>query len=286
MTAALKLPSMPHLGSHIDEQGRRIGIVFDEPDHSYHSVRAFSYSFSKEFRKSPMHGKAYFTRTWESSSDRELFKAVHLMALEETTSRIAIVDGVRRGAVKTEVEALQAQGKIVLKPDAYEEAKAISAAIRGHALAGLILKNSICEVSLYWMQDGIYCKARPDIISITEHGIVLGDLKNFGDCSRNGLINYQISQNAYHLQQAFYSKGIEAILGKPPIKKFWTFVETKAPHGVRLFNCTDAMCERGWAEYEAMLPRYKQCLETDNWPGYDEAEVDADLPLHAWAIED
>lgn len=270
-------------GNSVDSEGRRLGLFLDLPEADYHAVKAFSYSGSKEFSKSPEHFRAYLEKEWEIDPDREKYKAVHLLALEENPSKIAVIDGVWRGAVKESVQLLQRQGKVVLKPDALKDAQEISAKIRAHSLAGLILANSLCEVSIFWMEMGVYCKARIDILSITEQGVCLGDLKNFGDISREELVGSQIARNKYNWQMAFYSRAIEAAFGAPPIKRYWIFVEDKKPFGVKVRNCTDPMTEAGWLGLQGLLPQYKECLENDVWPGYAEDEADAGMP--DWAFQ-
>jgi hypothetical protein len=265
-------------GNFVDKEGRLMGLFLDMPEADYHKVKAFSYSFSKEFSKSPEHGQAYLRKEWEIDPDREKYKAVHLLALEENPSRIIVRDGVWRGALKEEVLQLQKLGRIVLKADALEDARKISEKIRSHSLAGLILENSLCEVSIFFMWNGVYCKSRIDILSITEMGICLGDLKNFGDLSSEELMGYQIGKLKYNWQMAFYDEAIFSAFGTRPIKRYWIFVEDKDPHGVKVRNCTDAMVEAGRLVFESLLPKYKQCLEDDIWPGYAEDEADAGMP--------
>lgn len=276
MTAATKL-ELPQ-GFVCPETGRRLGLFLDLPEADYHAVKAFSYSGSKEFAKSPAHFKAYGEKEWEIDPDREKYKAVHRLCLEEKSSKIVVKDGVWRGELKAEVQKLQRAGNIVLKADALEDAKTIARKIREHSLAGLILSHSLCEVSLFWMEEGVYCKARIDILSVTDAGICLGDLKNFGDISGEELIGYQIGRNKYNWQMAFYSRAIEAVFGYPPIKRYWIFVEDKEPFGVKVRNCTDAMSEAGWLGLSQLLPRFKECLEDDVWPCYAEDEADAGMP--------
>jgi hypothetical protein len=267
------------------QNDRPMGFFPNMPEAEYHAVKAFSYSGSKEFAKSPAHFKAYGAREWEPDADREKFKAVHLLCLEpDTQSRIVVKDGTWAGKVKAEVQELQKQGFIVLKQKALEEAKNIAETVRSHSLAGLILSQSLPEVSLFWDEDGVYCKARIDILSITAHGIVLGDLKNFGSLASEHLIGYQIAQNRYHWQMAFYGRGIEKVFGAPPIKRYWVFVEEKAPHGIKIRNCNDAASEAGWLAISQMLPRYQECLEDEVWPSYKEDEEDADLPDFAFQV--
>jgi hypothetical protein len=270
-------------GNGVDEHGRPLGLFLDMPESDYHRVKAFSYSFSKEFSKSPAHGQAYLKKDWEIDPDREKYKAVHLLALEDNPSRIIVRDGVWRGALKDEVIGLQKIGRVVLKSEALEDAKTIAHKIRSHSLAGLVLQNSLCEVSIFWMENGVYCKARIDILSVTDAGICLGDLKNFGDISREELIGYQIARNKYNWQMAFYSRAIKAVFKQDPIKRYWIFVEDKAPFGVKVRNCTDPMAEAGWLGLEPLLPQFAECLESDVWPSYAEDEADAGMP--DWAFQ-
>lgn len=263
-----------------DEQGRLMGLHLNLPEAEYHAVKAFSYSGSKEFARSPEHFKAYLNKEWEVDPDREKFKAVHLLCLEpELHDRLVVVDGVWRGKVKEQVQELQKQGKIVLKPDAKEEAETIASRMKAHSVAGPVLSKSICEVSIFWIEDGVYCKCRIDILAIVPgYGICLIDLKNFGDLSSEGLIGYQIGEKKYFMQMAWYSRAIEVVFGEAPKKVSWFFVEAKPPHGIKIRTCGHALLEPGWIAISSMLPSYKECLENDVWPGYAEDEQDAGMP--------
>jgi hypothetical protein len=264
---------------YIDEQGRRIGLFLDLPEAEYHTVKAFSYSFAKAFGKSPAHGQAYLNKKWEIDPDREKFKAVHLLCLEpELHARIEVRDGTWRDKLKEEVQNLQRSGKIVLKSKDLEEAKKIAAKVKAHSIAGPVISNALCEVSIFWIEDGVYCKARIDILWITPAGIVLADLKNFGDLSSEGLIGYQIGDKRYFWQMAFYARAIEMVFGEKPLKMHWFFVEDSEPHGVKVRNCTEAQYEAGWLAMGSLLPKYRECLEEDVWPCYEEEDQDAGMP--------
>jgi hypothetical protein len=262
-----------------------MGAFFDMSEATYHEVKdAFSYSLSKEFRRSPEHALTYQSKEWEVNEDREIFKAVHLLCLEpELQERIVIKDGTWSGALKKEVQELQAKGCIVLKQKGFDKAKAISEKVLNHGLAGLILKNSQAEVSLFWEEDGCFCKARVDVLAFTAHGIVLADLKNFGDLSNEHLIGSQIARMNYIDQMAWYARGIEQIFGQAPFKRVWIFAEDKLPHAVKVRECDDAMMEAGWLSMSQYIPKFKQCQEDNVWPSYPEDEAVAKVP--DWAFE-
>ena len=265
-----------------------LGVFYNMPEGEYHSVKALSYSGMKELRRSPAHFQAYLNKEWEVDSDREKYKAVHVLCLEpEMHSKIVIKDGTWARALKDEVIALQKEGKLVLKSEKYEEAKNIAAHVMNHPIAGNFFRSSKPEVSLFWVDDrtGAYCKARIDALYVPENendDIHLGDLKNFGDLSGEGLINYQITERLYHWQMYFYSKGIKAIFGKAPKLVQWTFVEEKAPHGVKVRMCTDAMLERAGNDIEPLIEKYAECSADDVWPGYEDDALDADLTSYGW----
>jgi predicted RNA-binding protein YlqC (UPF0109 family) len=277
MTANLKQ------AGYIDELGRPMGMFLNMPEAEYHAVKAFSYSGSKQLRKSPAHFKAYLEKEWEIDPDREKFKAVHLLTLEpEHHSRIVVKDGRWAGALKKEVQALQAEGKIVLKQDGLDDAKAITASIKAHELANNILSRSLSEVSFFAIINGVYCKGRIDIFYVDEIDLIIGDLKNYGDLSKERNIHTFIHDNVYYWQMYFYSLLIEAVLGRKPTNHYWFLVEDKPPHGVKVRVCTDAMLDLAAIEMEPLFETYKECTETNNWPCYEQKPETAGLPSYAW----
>lgn len=269
-----------------DDQGRPFGLFLNMPEAEYHAVKAFSYSGSKQIQKSPAHFQAYLKKEWEVSPDREKFKAVHLLTLEEDQhSRIVVKDGRWAGAVKDEVIALQKEGKLVLKPDAYEDAKAISAALKTHELAGKILSRSVSEVSLFAVIDGVYCKGRIDSLYVDEADIFVGDLKNFGDLSRERLISQFIHDNRFYWQMYFYGLLVEAVFERKVTNNYWFLAEDKPPHGVKVRTCSDAMIELAAQELNPLIQIYKECTEKNNWPCYTGGAEAGGLPSYAWEQE-
>jgi hypothetical protein len=270
-----------------DDQGRPFGLFLNMPEAEYHAVKAFSFSGSKHFARSPAHFQAYLRKEWEVNPEREKFKAVHLLTLEaeEEHSRIAVKDGRWAGAVKDEVIALQKEGKLVLKPDAFEEAKAISASLKCHELAGKILSRSMSEVSVFAMIDGVYCKGRIDSLYVDPTDIFIGDLKNFGDLSRERLIAQFIHDKKFYWQMYFYTLLIEAVFEREVTNHYWFFVEDSDPHGVKVRNYTDAMEELAAQEMNPLIDLYKKCTENNNWPSYTGGAEPAGLPSYAWENE-
>lgn len=284
MTTNKVIPGLDTLPKgYFDEQGRRMGLWLNLPESEYFPIFAFSFSGSKALQRSPMHFQNYLKKEYKIDPDREKFKAVHVLNLEpEAHNRIVVKDGKWAGDLKKEVYELKSKGFIVLKKDDHEEAKAITECMKAHSLASAILSNSLCEVSIFWVQDGIYCKCRIDVLSITEHGICLGDLKNYGDLSNEYLLGDHIGKQKYNWQMAHYSNGIRSVFGQDPIKRYWIFVEDKSDdgvnHGIKVRNCPDALVDAGEASLAPLRLLFKECTEKNEWPGYSEEESDAGMP--------
>lgn len=254
------------------------------PDSVYRSFKAFNYSGLKEFKKSPAHYKAYLEKEHVVDPDLEIYKAVHLMTLEDPSAqnRIVIKDGRWAGALKEEVQSLQSEGYIVLKQDGYDEAKNISASIKSHPLAADLLGASLGEVSIFWLDKHTNCplKARVDILTLKDGEIYLGDLKNFTGLHDEEFIGQQVVRQNYMMQMALYAQGIEAVLGKYPKFIYWVFIEPVKPYGCKIrragmdhvFNASKAFIEH--------FRRYLECSESNTWPCYDIEDAPLLLPAY------
>lgn len=267
---------------------RPMGVFLDMPEAEYHAVKAFSYSGAKEFFKSPAHFQAYQRKEWEVDPDREKFKAVHLLCLEEhRRENLVVRDGVWRDKLKAEVQELQKAGKLVLKQKDLDDANVIAEKIKAHALAGAILSssNTYTEVSLFWIDErtGVYCKARIDSLTVDDE-LTLGDLKNFGSLANDHVLWKQITDSKYHWQMAHYDDGLFAVFKQRAKDKFWIFVEDKDPFGIKVRTCTDPMIERAKVDLDPLLPRFKECEEDKVWPCYPEEAEPANLTKFGWEV--
>lgn len=274
---------MDNLFKHtIDAQGRIIGAVLNMPEDDYFAIDAFSYTGATDFSISAAHFQARKNKPRKLNPSREKYKAAHLLTLEkEQRERLVIVDGDWRGKVKDEVTALKRQGKIVVKQAAYEDAIGIATAIMKNKKAGEIIIKSHCEVSLFWIRDGVYCRCRIDALAFTPEGIWITDLKNFSELHNERLLTYHINEEKYHWQMAFYGEGVRAVFGSNPSRYRWIFVEEDAPHTVRVKNCPDALIQVG-AQIFTYIPQFKECMATNEWPVKEYEEDDAGLPAYAF----
>ena len=258
------------------------GFILNMPESEYFKAEEFSYSASKEFMKSPAHYQAYLTKEHETDPEQEMFKAVQLRCLEaDKANRIVTVDGRWAGKVKEEVLARKADGYIVLKPEALDRAREIAASVQANPDAMGLLQNSYNEVSLFWIDPstGVKCKGRLDILSRTDKGYEIVDLKNLSQLHNEEMITNQVMRMQYAHQMAFYSIGFNALTGDMPVSCSWIFVEDEKPYGVKVRSCPFTLVNDNWMSYiSTIIPKYKECLFSNQWPLYETGRKDIQLP--------
>lgn len=103
------------------------------------------------------------------------------------------------------------------------------------------------------------------------------DLKKTQD-ARPGPFGRAIDNYGYHMSVAFYMdvwywETGERITDMPLIA-----IEEKSPHAVVLHRLPDDWIQQGRYEYQQAIRIYADCLEKDEWPGYDEQECVAEMP--------
>lgn len=269
---------------------RPVGVFLNLEEAKYHSIKAFSYSYSKEFAKSPAHGQAYLAKEHRIDPDREFFKAVHYLTLEgDATDKIVIQDGTWSQKIKQDVIApLKAQGKLVLKQDDYEAALKVSASLKANQKVKALIDCCMPEVSIFWTDHatGVYCKARLDMVGTFNGEMVLADLKSFTDLHNEKLMGYQVLNQSYHHQMAFYSMAINAIWGKFPKHLRWIFCEDKPPFANKIRTCPESLMNEGWIAMTKLLSSYKSCQEFNSWPAFEEDEKELELPGKKPELED
>lgn len=164
----------------------------------------------------------------------------------------------------------EAEDRIVLDLDEYEDILSISNNIKTHDTASLLIGGAVCEKELYWVdpETGVKCKCKPDIINRT----VVADLKTANDISLRGIRN-AIFKYGYAVQAAMIREGMKANnMGE--MSSFWLIVaEKNAPFTITTYKLGEDFIEFGIIEFRRLLGIYKECLEENIWPGPKSCEI-------------
>jgi hypothetical protein len=189
-------------------------------------------------------------------------------------------------AVKAEVAAIRAEGKVPLKTAELEQVQAMAAAIHQHPLAGPLFTpgSGAPEQSLYWADPdtGVMCRARPDWLKQMPGLTLCVDYKSAADANPDA-VSKAIADYGYHQQDPWYLDGIRAVLDKPA--RFIFVVQSKtAPYLITVRELSEADRAIGRAKNQRALRLYAECERTGHWPDWTGDTPDIPyISLPTWA---
>lgn len=220
----------------------------------------------------------------EQSTKFDLGEAAHALLLEGRDNIVVVdADDWRTKSAQAARDAAYAEGQTPLLAAQYEAALSmVSAAqqfISTTALAG-IFERGLPERSVLWNDDGIWCRARPDLLDV-EHKICL-DYKSTGADGPGEWMRRYMLQNGYDTQRAHYLQGLRTI-GLGEFRFLFMVQETHAPYMCYLVECDGSMAELGEHKMVRARRMWRECLSQNLWPGYSTQVYQAPAP--AWAIE-
>jgi ribosomal protein L18 len=252
----------------------------------YSKLDAVNASFLCDLARSPAYAKFRKEKPAEANC-LDLGRLAHVAILEPDRFAAEYASGpevdLRTKAGKAEwQEALDAaDGRELIRKSQYDLIAAMRAACLAHpAAAAVLVAGGLTEATITWDRDGIACKARPDRVSMLGTINAVIDLKT----TRNAApaeFGRSIYQYKYHARMAWYVDACREA-GIDVMAAVVVAVESEAPHGVAVYRIDDASIQRGRDEMTLLFDLYKNCVETNRWPGYPEEIIDVGLP--AWAL--
>ncbi len=230
--------------------------------------------------------KTLATRTpahWKWESEHPVHKDVydigtvaHSLILEDDTSGVVIVDAANwltKDAKAAKIEARDA-GKIALLPKEYAPIVAMRDAVMAHPLARLAFTGHRAEQSVFWDEGGQMFKCRPDA---WKDGLLV-DLKTTRNAEPRefGRTAHTLG---YHQSAAHYMDGVEVATGER-LPFAFVLVEKEPPYLVSVVELNEDALDIGRRLNDKAKATYRECFETDSWPGYPTTEP---IALPAWA---
>jgi hypothetical protein len=241
--------------------------------------------------KSPLHAwmghPALNPKHVEYTSDSfDIGTAAHLLLLEGV-DKIAVIDAkdYRTNDAKAARDNARLDGKIPLLPHQYEDVKGmVEAAQKCLAESELgicdLRAEGVSESSWIWQEESTWLKIRPDWISSDTTLVV--DYKTTGNSANPEGIAKIILNFGYHIQDALYRRGVNALTGITPNFVF-LFQETTEPYMCSLISLPDQFQDMANWQVEKGIARFRECLASGNWPGYPTQVCYPDLPSWAFA---
>jgi exodeoxyribonuclease VIII len=257
--------------------------VYDITSDEYHSCPGVSRSGLKEFRRAPyFYWYKYLNPDYVKPPQKAEFafgSAFHTFVLEpekfhneyfvsEKNPHHANSNLGKEWKAKQQIEAA---GKIVLDADDYMQIHNMACALALDNKSHTLIKNAEYEKSIFWhdAETGILCKCRPDIL---KSGYVV-DLKTT-TCAIPYLFEKDFFSYDYCLQIAMIHEGVKATLGY----EIWDFIdlaiEKQAPYLPAIFTIDENALNYGLDMFHDLLRKFKTCLDTSNWPGYQPHKIE------------
>lgn len=247
----------------------------------YHSHPALGASGLKALAKSPAHYQSALTTPRAETPALKLGSAVHCAVLEPkrfSTDYVCEVIDKRTKAGKERAAEHEEAGTIHLSPVELDAVMHMRDAVMVHKTAGDLFTDGRAELSVFATVDGVECKARPDWLR--DDGVVV-DLKTTSDASFTAF-SRQIDNLKYYLQASFY---LDVLNNAKVSAHRFTFcaVESAPPFAVAVYTLGDDFMDYAFNAHRDLLSLYKECMESNVWPGYEEDIMIIDLPK--WKVK-
>ena len=213
----------------------------------------------------------------KSSDAFTLGTAAHSLILEGDTSAIVVVEAdnwLTKDAKAAKAAAL-AEGKQPLLTKEMAQVVAMRDAVMAHPVAGKLFTGHKAEQSVFWDEDGLVLKCRPDA---WQPGLLV-DLKTTLDADPNEF-GKTAAKFGYHQSAAHYIDGVKAATGEE-LPFHFVLVEKTDPYLVSVVELDWEAVNIGRGLNERAKRIYRECVESNTWPGYPTAEP-VSLPM--WAI--
>lgn len=271
-----------------------LGLIHGLSNEAYHASLGISNSGLVLIGKSPRH---YFGRYLDplrpppepkpGQLEGTMFHAA-LFEPAEYPLRYVAGPNVRRGTkVWDAFEAGLKPGQTAVKPDEFEQARAMARSMRSLQDVREILSKGHPEVSAYAEfeitdDDGeitkVLVRVRPDwVFPVDDDSVILFDGKSCGDASNTEFAR-QIARKWYHHQAAFYIDVYQKASGKTVREFVFGQCETEWPYVGNTCALYPEDIEKGRELYRRNLQTYVRCLKSGEWPGYGETVQLISLP--------
>lgn len=253
------------------------GIYGGISNADYHRDEALgSTSLKTLATKTPAHYQ-YDKANPKFSDAFTLGTAAHSLILEADTSGIVVVKAdnwLTKDAKAAKAEAL-AEGKQPLLTKEMAQVISMYDAVMAHPLARHAFTRHKAEQSVFWEEDGLLLKCRPDAWKPS----TLIDLKTTRDANPNEF-GKTAHEYGYHQSAAHYIDGVKAATGEE-LPFHFVLVEKTAPYLVSVVELDVEAINLGRMLNDRAKRIYRECTESGNWPGYQSGEL---IHLPMWAI--
>lgn len=239
--------------------------------------------------QSPAHFHAWATGQWkdEGSASTAWGDLVHLAILEPLRFQKEVAirpEGMHGSSNAYKAWKQENEGKLLVSQPDWDGASWARDNILKHPELGELFNPMYSrehEYSLWWNHPlKVMLKARIDILVA---GCIL-DVKTTSRISDSDL-SWSLKKWGYPKQAALQLDGMRVNHDVEISDYRYVFVENEAPYGVKVYRLAPRAIEWGRRQVEKNVSMLAYCYEHNDWPGYDTAIRELDLPPQVYAEE-
>jgi hypothetical protein len=263
--------------------------VHQIPHDVYKATPALSFSGARKLL--PPYAPAIYR--WEQDNPVhtdafDLGLAAHAVVLGDGAPIVVVdADGWRTNAAKQARQEAREAGAIPLLADDHILVQEMAEAVRQHPLAAKLLEpgSGKAEQSLFWQdkETGVWCRCRADWLRHKVEGrrLIVVDFKTARSAHPEKFAKSAMDYG-YAMQASWYMDGVRAVgLDDDPAFVF-VIVEKDRPHLVSVVELDEPSLSVGMNLNRFARFIYRDCLQSNQWPGYS-PEVEM-VGLPAWYL--
>lgn len=210
----------------------------------------------------------------------DLGTVAHALILEGDESNFTVVDAKdwKSSAAQAAKASARAEGKTPILAHQLVNARAMASAV-GDQLdaheAAVYLDETKAEETLLWEEDGIWCRARLDLLSHDRRHIF--DLKSTSGSARPDTWERSLFAFGYDVQAGFYLRGVRRLFNLEATFRF-IVAETQPPYAVSVIALDEEALDLADRKVSRAINLWRACLKRDQWPGYALHTMTASAP--------
>ena len=213
--------------------------------------------------------------------DFDVGSAAHAILLGQPDPiRVIDAPSYQSKAAKQGRDAAYEAGQIPALREQYERVCAMVDAARAQLAAhqgahdAFDLTAGQAEITLAWLDDGAWCRARLDYMCADRPAI--DDYKTTATTAL-GWGDRTFWDTGCDIQAGFYRRAYRAIYGRDPVVRF-IVQETQPPHGLMVYRVAGRAAELADQRADRALSWWRWCVRTGRWPGYPALTADVQVP--------
>jgi len=170
------------------------------------------------------------------------------------------------------------KGWTVISQEDYDLALRLRDAAWANPISRMLLEGAEMQVAMQWHdeQTALLCKALLDVLN---RGIIV-DIKT-ARCANSSPFGRDAYRYGYHFGGALYFDGARAVSQREIGEFVLLAIEKEPPYPVLCHQMSPDDLEIGRYQYRTVLQQVAYCLETGEWPAYDQNIVPLQLPGYA-----